>query len=121
MAVMLFHNDDPGFMSWLRAVRGSLTRFPRIPPGSASGRVLATRLTLIALLAALLAGVAPAANAVVPGKNGKIAFTSSRDGNHEIYVMKADGSGQTRLTNNVADDGFPAWSPDAAKIEITPE
>jgi len=32
--------------------------------------------------------------------NGKIAFASDRDGNYEIYVMNADGSGQTRLTNN---------------------
>jgi TolB protein len=28
----------------------------------------------------------------------KIAFVSRRDGNLEIYVMNADGSGQPRLT-----------------------
>ena len=28
----------------------------------------------------------------------KIAFTSGRDGSHEIYAMNADGSNQTRLT-----------------------
>ncbi|MFI5135612.1 MAG: TolB family protein, partial [Chitinophagales bacterium] len=28
----------------------------------------------------------------------KIAFESTRDGNPEIYVMNADGSGQTRIT-----------------------
>src|SRR2546422_583991 len=48
--------------------------------------------------------------------NGKIAFVSDRDGNFEIYVMDADGSNQTRLTNNPARDGEPAWSPDGAKI-----
>ena len=32
----------------------------------------------------------------------KIAFSSDRDGNYEIYVMNADGSNQTRLTNNPA-------------------
>lgn len=40
-----------------------------------------------------------------------IAFISSRDGNPEIYTMKADGSGQTRLTNDPASDKSPAWSP----------
>jgi hypothetical protein len=42
---------------------------------------------------------------------GKIAFTSDRDGNPEIYVMNADGSSQTRLTDNPANDGVPGWSP----------
>ena len=35
----------------------------------------------------------------------KIAFTSDRDGISEIYVMNADGSGQTNLTNNPDNDG----------------
>src|SRR5262245_45114915 len=48
---------------------------------------------------------------------GKIAFTSARDGNYEIYVMNADGAGQTNLTNNAAAaDKDPAWSPDGGKI-----
>ena len=34
----------------------------------------------------------------------KIAFQSNRDGNEEIYIMNADGSGQTRLTDNPAED-----------------
>ena len=41
----------------------------------------------------------------------KIAFLSDRDGNAEIYVMDADGSNLTNLTNNPAGDGFPVWSP----------
>jgi TolB protein len=51
-----------------------------------------------------------------PGANGQIAFASSRDGNSEIYVMNADGSGQTRLTTNAAVDGGPSWSPDGTRI-----
>ena len=46
----------------------------------------------------------------------KITFTSHRAGNYEIYVMNADGSYQTRLTNNAASDDRPAWSPDGSQI-----
>ncbi len=46
----------------------------------------------------------------------KIAFTSSRDGNKDIYVMGGDGSNQRRVTVNPARDEDPAWSPDGAKI-----
>ena len=46
----------------------------------------------------------------------QIAFASNRDGNLEIYVMKADGSSLTRLTDDPADDDAPAWSPDGTQI-----
>jgi hypothetical protein len=49
--------------------------------------------------------------ATFPGEDGKIAFSSDRDGNTEIYVMNAqDGSNQTRLTDNAAaSDALPDW------------
>ncbi len=47
---------------------------------------------------------------------GKIAFRSERDGNNEIYIMNADGSELTNLTNNPAWDAGPNWSPDGAQI-----
>ncbi len=46
----------------------------------------------------------------------RIAFSSNRDGNHEIYVMNEDGSGQTNLTNSPEDDYSPTWSPDGQRI-----
>jgi uncharacterized delta-60 repeat protein len=46
----------------------------------------------------------------------QIAFVSLRDGNFEIYTMNADGTAQTRLTNNSSDDDVPDWSPDGSKI-----
>ena len=71
----------------------------------------------------------------------KIAFTSNRDADPppqlgptpvpffddspdfpgaapqpELYVMNADGSGQTRLTFNLFFDGNPTWSPDGQRL-----
>ncbi len=39
----------------------------------------------------------------------RIAFQSCRDGNFEIYVMNADGSGVRRLTDDPKFDGAPSW------------
>ncbi len=54
-----------------------------------------------------------------PTPNSKIAFSSKRDGNDEIYSMYADGTSPTRLTNNPASDYDPAYSPTAQKIAFT--
>ena len=41
---------------------------------------------------------------------------SSRDGNDEIYVMNADGSGQTQADQQRRRiDVEPAWSPDGQR------
>jgi hypothetical protein len=39
--------------------------------------------------------------------NTKIAFTSERDGNAEIYAINADGAYPVNQTNNPASDGGP--------------
>lgn len=49
----------------------------------------------------------------------RIAFQTDRDGNDEIYIMNADGTGLFRLTNHAARDHKPAWSPDGSKIAFT--
>ncbi|MBI4285413.1 MAG: PD40 domain-containing protein [Chloroflexi bacterium] len=51
--------------------------------------------------------------------NTKIAFSSDRDGNNEIYVMDADGSNPVNLTNHTAYDVYPYWSPDGSKIAFS--
>ena len=51
--------------------------------------------------------------------NGKITFTSARDGNQEIYSMGADGTSQTRLTTISAADYDPDLSPNAQRIAFT--
>jgi Tol biopolymer transport system component len=54
------------------------------------------------------------------GKTNRIVFYSTREtlasGTNEIFTINPDGTGVTRLTNDVADDRNPAWSPDGSKI-----
>jgi Tol biopolymer transport system component len=49
----------------------------------------------------------------------RIAFSSSRDGDYEIYSMNRDGSGVQRLTNSRGLDIRPAWSADGQWIAFT--
>ena len=49
----------------------------------------------------------------------KILFTSTRDGNHEVYVMNPDGSEQVNLTQHPAGDMFAVWSPSGDQILFT--
>ena len=46
----------------------------------------------------------------------RIAYTSTRDENQELYVVAADGNGARRLTNDPALDMHPAWSPAGDRI-----
>ena len=45
----------------------------------------------------------------------RIAYSKNGD----IFVVNADGSGQTRLTDHPAGDWEPRWSPDGGKIVFT--
>ena len=45
-----------------------------------------------------------------------IAYRSIRDDNHEIYIVKPDGTSETNLTNHPATDIEPDWSPDSEWI-----
>lgn len=64
----------------------------------------------------------PEANASNPSwspDGPKIAFESDRDGDLDIYIMNADGTGQNRLTDSEPSaeaDLEPSWSSDGTKI-----
>src|SRR4029450_11877873 len=78
-------------------------------------RWIAAGMSLLAVTT-FLATLTARSEAAFPGEPGKISFDSTRDGNTEIYVMNADGSGQTRLTNELAIDRDAAFSADGRRI-----
>ena len=46
----------------------------------------------------------------------RIAFTSRRNGDNDLYVMNADGSDETRLTTTSGDEDRAAWHPSGTKL-----
>jgi TolB protein len=46
----------------------------------------------------------------------QLVFISPKDGDWEIYKMNVSGGGLVQLTDNNANDGAPAWSPDGRSI-----
>ena len=71
-------------------------------------------LTHFLLASVVVLGLTPLM-AVVDAQ-ARIAFSSERDGNSEIYVMDADGGNLQRLTNHPDSDFHPSWSPDGKQI-----
>lgn len=72
------------------------------------------KLTLARLMPAtvILAGIVLPAPAVAQ----EIYFLSDREGTSELYVMNADGSEQTRLTDDLNGDGTLDLSPDGSRF-----
>ena len=56
------------------------------------------------------------AEATVSPDGRWIVFTSTRDGDPELYLMKSDGTGVQRLTTEVGYDGGAVFSPDSKRI-----
>ena len=83
--------------------------------------VLGIATTMVAALlaacgVAMLAVKGPA-QAAFPGQNGRIAYVSQLEsGFHQIYTMNPDGTERKQLTDNLAYDTSPAYSPDGKRI-----
>ena len=73
-------------------------------------------LSLAVAVGAMLLSV-PAGSAKTPVQRAwKIALTSNRQGDSEIYSMNADGTHVRRLTHSKKFDGAGPWSPDGRKL-----
>ena len=67
-------------------------------------------------LVAVLADTAANVQAVWSPDRTRIAFSSNRSGNYDLYVMDADGGSAAPLAPGAGTDGEPAWSPDGRRI-----
>jgi Tol biopolymer transport system component len=61
---------------------------------------------------------AGAGGQTVPARNGEIVFASIRvkNGNFDLYRMRADGARLRRITKGAAFERYPRWSPDGKLI-----
>jgi TolB protein len=50
------------------------------------------------------------------GSDRKLVYTATVVGKKDIYLMKPDGSGQTRVTTDGTGGDFPALSPDGSRV-----
>ena len=74
------------------------------------------RWTLRAIVCAVALGAVAAAQAGFPGKPGQIAFSSTFNGDRDIFVAAADGSGRVNLSRDPHADVTPSWSADGKRI-----
>jgi Tol biopolymer transport system component len=96
----------------------------RLPPGAAAAVATAG---LVAAVGVGI-GVPPPASALVPGRNGLIAYTDNdvdRDGQSAIMVVRPDGSGRRLIHQSVIGDdtGYgafgAAWSPRGDRLAFS--
>jgi Tol biopolymer transport system component len=86
---------------------------PRLP----SHHAIRAAATLAALGVGLLGGCSERPAEPLPEtREPRVVFITNRDGNAELYVVNADGTGLTRLTSYSATDTWTVRSPDGRKI-----
>jgi hypothetical protein len=102
-----------------------------MPSVSASRKIAVPALCALALAGAALAGPPKGApvtpdkgelakgQALTQGLKGKIVWSTSRDGNHDIYIMNVDGSDPKPLTKGPKTDWYSHFSPDGKQVLFT--
>ncbi|MEX1182779.1 MAG: hypothetical protein WEF86_06055 [Gemmatimonadota bacterium] len=108
-----------------RADQHRTLRRRRLGVAAATGVVIGVVIGVAGAAAMLLLPRGDAGRADVPRRDGspawspdgtRIVFYSAREGNGEIHVIGADGTGERRLTRTPSDEGYPWWSPDGGTI-----
>lgn len=71
---------------------------------------------VLILLLLTTATSATTSRAAFAGRNGRIAFSSYREGQLDIFTMQPDGGSLRNLTEDPEPDFQPAWSADGSRI-----
>ncbi len=102
-----------GILEWPRFVAGLPWYRVQVSGTQLSGWVRGDHIAALIVIPTAV----PTATSVVPTSTllpptaGRVAFSTDRDGNREVYVMNADGGGLRNLTRHPAQDGDASWSP----------
>ncbi len=75
-------------------------------------------LLALAIAAASAEPVIENQSPVVSPDGSRIAFLSNRDGQPDVYVMRADGTKVTRLTRSADHESAPYWSADSRQLRF---
>jgi uncharacterized protein YjdB len=70
-------------------------------------------------LVPLLSDTATSIQASLSPDRTRIAFSSNRSGNFDIYIADADGQKLRRLTTDPRNEGDPVWTPDGSRLVYT--
>ena len=108
----------------MREQAAGITAFTTDDSGTVAAFALAGQLFFANLRSGTvnqLAATGPIIDPRISPDGQRIVFTSGRDGNYEIYVMRVDGSEQARLTANPERDDYPSWHPSGRQIVYVAE
>jgi Tol biopolymer transport system component/DNA-binding winged helix-turn-helix (wHTH) protein len=130
-----------------RAAQAPLEELPRIPPAISPNRRLALNVAVFLVVAMAVGAIIAARGGLrssspeTPNRKlwqlttgggldtdatwapdgQRIAYTSDRDGNFDIWVQPLGDERPVKLTSSPAHDWEPAWSPDGARIAFRSE